>query len=391
MAWRTSLDEHLETLEDPRRDHGKKYPLTTIVILAVMAGICGADDWVAVERYCRLKWSWLSTLLELPQSIPAHDTFRRVFALLDEEAFRQCFREWTQGLMDAGVIRLKQGEVIAIDGKTSRGTHDHAQRRSALKTVTAWASDTGLVLAQEHVDRDGLEEGSEITTLPTLLESLVLKGCIVTVDAANCQTKNARIITERGGDYVFALKENQPTLYKEVARTVEDALRTGFRGIQHETVVTHSKGHGRLEKRRHFLITDPEELEYFNRDGRWWNLGGIGIVERVRQIGDQSTSEIHFFITSLKSDVRRFAHAVRQHWGIENGLHWVLDVTFHEDLSRARVASQPENLSVLRHFALNLIKLETSTKDSLRGKRQRASWSDDYVLQILAASSTPHS
>jgi predicted transposase YbfD/YdcC len=388
MALHTSLDKHLEKLKDPRRDLRKRYPLKTLVILTVMAGISGADDWVAVERYCHLKWKWLSTLMDLPLSIPAHDTFRRVFALLDQEAFRQCFREWTQGLLDAGLIRLKQGEVIAIDGKTSRRTHDRAQHRSALQTVTAWASDTGLVLAQEHVERDGLEDGSEITTLPKLLETLMLKGCIVTVDAANCQTKNARIITERGGDYVFALKENQPRFYGEVARTVEEALRTRFRGIQHETLVTHNKGHGRLEKRRHILITDPAEIEYFNRDGRWWNLGAIGIVERTRTIGDRATTEIHFFITSLKTNVQRFAHTVRQHWGIENSLHWVLDVTFHDDLNRARVAAQAENLSVLRHFAINLIKLETSTKDSLRGKRQRASWSDEYVLQILLACAT---
>lgn len=386
MGMHTSLSDHLDDLEDPRRDLGKKYPLTTLVILAVMGMLSGADDWVGIERYCRLKWSWLSTLMTMPESIPSHDTFRRVFALLDENAFQRCFQDWVQGLVDAGVIRLPPGEVIAIDGKTSRRTQEPAQRRSAMQMVTAWASETGVVLGQTHVKRDGLEDGNEITTAPDLLESLVLKGCIVTMDAAHCQTKNARLITERGGEYVLPLKENQPRFYGDVAQTAEEALRTQFRGIRHETYVSQNKGHGRRETRRHFLITDPAEIEYFHRDGRWWNLGAIGIVERTRQIGDQSSTEMHFFITSLKTGVRSFARAVRSHWSIENNLHWVLDVTFHDDLSRARAAAQAENLAVLRHFALNMIKLEKSVKDSVRGKRQRASWSDDYVLQIMASS-----
>lgn len=360
---KTSLSEHLDELVDPRRAHGRVYPLKTIIILAVIACIGGADDWVAVERYCRMKLGWLKTIMDLPDgdAVPAHDTFRRVFILLEPEAFQGCFMNWVKALVAHGVVSLKAGDVIALDGKKSRRTHDRAQGRAALQMVSAWASDAGLVLAQ----RDVVEGTNEIATVPEVLKCLALKGCIVTADAANCQTENARIVVEQGGDYVFALKENQPKLHDDVRRTVDSDMPTGFKQIKHEALTTRNKGHGRFETRRHILITDPHEIDYFNRDGRWWGLGAVGIVERIRQIGDTVERKLHFFVTSLKADVKRFARAVRRHWSIENGLHWVLDIAFNEDQSRARVGAEPENMAVLRHFVLNLLKLETSVKDSI--------------------------
>lgn len=385
---KTSLNEHLDELVDPRREHGREYPLKTVIILAVIAFIAGADDWVAVERYCRLKLDWLNTILALPitdnDGIPSHDTFRRVFALLDAEAFQRCFMNWVRALTAQGVVQLKVGEVIALDGKKARRTHDRLQGREALQMVSAWASEAGIVLAQ----RDVLEGSNEIATVPEVLKCLRLKGCIVTADAANCQTQNARIVVEQGGDYVFALKENQPRLYAAVAHTVASDQLTHFAQVKHETLITRSKAHGRIETRHHILITDPHEIAYFNRDGRWWELGAIGVVERTRQIGDTLERKVHFFVTSLKADVHLFAHAVRRHWSIENNLHWTLDITFNEDQSRARVGNEPENLAVLRHFVLNLLKLDTSVKDSIKGKRQRAGWDNDFLLTVLAAGAT---
>lgn len=373
---KASLERHLSELKDPRREHGQKYPLKTVIILAVLAMIAGADDWVAVERYGTLKQDWLKGLLDLPHGIPSHDTFRRVFALLEPEAFQNCFMNWVRGL-----AQLKVGEVVALDGKTVRRSQDRWNGKEAIQTVSAWASMAGLVLAQQHVP----EGSNEIATVPAVLRSLALRGCIVTVDAANCQTENARIVVEQGGDYVFALKENQPTLYEEVAKTYETGLADDFKSIKHEVFKTQNKSHGRIETRRHILITDPHYLDYFNREERWWQLGAIGIVERTRQLRDKLEYKVHFFVTSLTGNVLKFADAVRRHWSIENNLHWVLDIAFDEDHSRARTAFEAENLTVLRHMALNMLKREASVKDSIKGKRQRAGWNNDYMLAVLAA------
>lgn len=375
---KASLEAHLSGLKDPRREHCQKYPLKTVIILAVLAMIAGADDWVAVERYGELKRDWLKTLLDLPHGIPSHDTFRRVFALLEPEAFQRCFMNWVRRL-----AQLKVGEVVALDGKTVRRSQDRWNGKEAIQTVSAWASMAGLVLAQQHVP----EGSNEIATVPEVLRNLRLQGCIVTVDAANCQTENARIVVEQGGDYVFALKENQPTLYEEVAKTYETGAADQFKSIKHEEFKTQNKSHGRIETRRHILITDPQYLDYFNREGRWWRLGAIGIVERTRQFRDKIERKVHFFVTSLTEHVQKFADAVRRHWSIENNLHWVLDIAFDEDHSRARTAFEAENLTVLRHTALNMLKRETSVKDSIMGKRQRAGWNNNYMLAVLAAGS----
>lgn len=373
---KASLEEQIEGLKDPRRDHCKKYDLKTVIILAVVAMIAGAEDWVGIERYCKLKMSWLKKIVALPNGIPSHDTFRRVFALLEPEAFQVCFMNWVRSL-----VQLKFGEIVALDGKVVRRSQDRWKGKEAIQTVSAWASMAGLVLAQRHV-----KEGSnEIATVPEVLRSLALQGCIVTVDAANCQTQNARIVVEQGGDYVFALKDNQPTLFAEVSKAYETKATDDFKAIKQEAFTTRNKSHGRIETRHHILINDPEYIEYFNRQERWWQMAGIGIVERTRQLKDKTEHSVHFFVTSLKHNVKQFADAVRRHWSIENNLHWTLDIAFDEDHSRARTAFEAENLTVLRHIALNMLKLETSVKDSINGKRQRAGWNDDYMLTVLLA------
>jgi predicted transposase YbfD/YdcC len=274
--------------------------------------IAGADDWVGIERYCNLKLEWLRGIVALPNGIPSHDTFRRVFALLEPEAFQRCFVSWVRSL-----VQLKVGEVVALDGKVIRRSQDRWKGKEAVEMVSAWASMAGLVLAQQAV-----KEGSnEIATVPDVWRTLVLRGCIVTVDAANCQTQNARIIVEQGGEYVFALKDNQPSLYAEVLKTYETGVAEGFKTIKHETVIIQGKGHGRLETRRHILLNDPDYIDYFNRHERWWQLGSIGIVERTRQLKDKLEHSVHFFVSSLKQNVQQFADAVRRHWSIENNLH----------------------------------------------------------------------
>ncbi|MCS7055685.1 MAG: ISAs1 family transposase, partial [Thermoflexales bacterium] len=303
-----------------------------------------------------LKRDWLATFLDLSCGIPSHDTFRRVFILLCPTAFQHCFMRWVQA-----IARLKPGEVIAVDGKTLRRSYDRWSGRAAIEMVSAWASSAGLVLAQRQV----AEGSNEIATVPEILQQLVLKGCMVTADAAHCQTQHARIVVERGGDYVFALKGNQGQLYDEVSAMVAHEAPSDYRAVKHERWAERSKAHGRIETRRYVLVTDPEYVAYFNRKEAWWQLGAIGIVERTRQMGDRVERSQAFFITSLKGDVKRFARAVRRYWSIENNLHWTLDVIFQEDLSRARVGFEAANFAVVRRFTLNLLKLEKTAKDSL--------------------------
>lgn len=373
----SSLEEQIEAhVYDPRRDQGQEYPLKTIIILAVIATIGNANDWIAVERFCQIKADWLRELIPGLTKIPSHDTFRRVFILIDPDAWQACFKAWITGLAE-----MTLGEVIAVDGKTLRGSHNRRDGRDTLKMVSAWATQAGLVIAQKDVP----EDTNEIAAVPELLKSLVLKGCIVTMDAANCQTGNTQIIVDRGGEYVLALKENQSTLYAEALQTWAEIAQTGVHKVKHETLTTRHQAHGRKETRIYTLITDFEHIDFLNRSGRWHKLGAIGVVERRRKTADKETSELSFYISSLTAGVDRFADAVRRHWKIENSLHWVLDVAFREDQHRARIGFQPENFAVLRHFAINLIKLESTSKDNPTGRRQRAGWDNAYMLAVLQA------
>lgn len=315
---------------------------------------------------------FLRSFLELPNGIPSHDTFRRVFALLDPQQFADCFRRWTEGLRQA-----IGAEIVAIDGKTLRRSHDRAKGKEPIHIVSAWAHENGLVLGQVKVD----DKSNEITAIPELLRALKLAGCIVTIDAMGCQTKIATEICTAQADYVLALKGNQSTLHEEVKSFLEDAEAGGFPGIAHDFLETSERSHGRTETRRYWMTP---EIDWLTHYAQWEKLRAVGMVESIREIQGKVTVERRFYIASIAADAQAFARAVRGHWAIENTLHWCLDVSFAEDQCRVRTGYAAENLAILRHMTINILKGETTKKRGIKGKQKNASWDHSYLLKLLA-------
>ena len=376
--------EALSSLPDPRRAQGIRYPLMSVVVIALMAMVCGSDDAEAMEVWGEANARWLGGILELPHGPPTQDVFLSVFAALDPVAFRSVFLSWMELLR----LRLRvMGKHIAIDGKTSRRSFDTARDRPAIHTVSAWLSDEGLVLGQIKT----ADKSNEITAIPELLRVIDLRGATVTIDAMGCQTEIAKTIVGGNGNYLLAVKENQPALHKEIVETFAEAADDRMRSVDErarpvvEVFEETDKGHGRVEKRSLELCRD---LGWVMTSDRWAGLACVVKVTRERTVltTNKTTTETAYYIGSeTKLDAAGAAHRIRRHWSIENELHWVLDMAFREDEARHRARHAAENLTTLRHFALNLLKRDPDRKLGVANSRKRAGWDHDYLLQVLTS------
>jgi predicted transposase YbfD/YdcC len=383
----TSISEHFATLSDPRAERGKEHRLIDILTITLCAVICGADDWVAVATYGEEKEVWLRTFLALPNGIPSHDTFGRVFRLLDPDELRRCFLDWVRAVV--GVPEVGEGsgglgqQVVAVAGKTLRRSHDRRSGKEPLHLVSAWATASGLVVAQVATD----VKSNEITAIPTLLRLLALEGATVTIDAMGCQTAIASQIVEQHADYVLALKGNQPSVHERARLAFVDADAAVGTTLPLADLAAHTtveKAHGRIERRRTRAIGDPDSLAFVDQDHEWPNLQSVVCIESTRRIGDAVSTEARHYLSSLPADAKLLSTAIRSHWGIENRLHSVLDLAFHEDASRVRADHAPENLAIIRHIALNLLRRDPSRRIGLANSRFKAALNDAYLRSILA-------
>jgi predicted transposase YbfD/YdcC len=374
----TQLAPQFAGLSDPRVERTRVHRLGDLVTIALCAILCGANDWVAVETFGRTKEAWLHTFLALPGGIPSHDTFGRVFARLNPTEFQRCFVAWVQALLAEGC-----GQVVAVDGKTLRRSADRAHGREAVHLVSAWATASQLVLGQVAT----AAKSNEITAIPRLLRLLALEGCVVTIDAIGCQTAIAAQLHAQGADYVLALKGNQPTLRRTVHTAFADRDPTGpdpWRPAEQDQAGTLDKGHGRLERRRYRALSDPDLLACLDPAGAWPGLRSVVQVQAERRRGAQRMVEARYYLASLPPDAAALGQAIRDHWGVENDLHWVLDVQFHEDACLVRVGDGAQNFAILRHLALNLLRQERTHRGSLATKRFRAALDDTYLDRLLA-------
>jgi predicted transposase YbfD/YdcC len=367
----TTISVYFADLPDPRVERCKHHKLLDIVTIAICAVISNADGWTDIEAYGRAKEAWLRQFLELPAGIPSHDTFARVFAKLDPTTFQKCFVQWVDAIRDR-----VPGDVVAIDGKTSRRTDDAALDLSPLHIVSAWSTSNHLVLGQLRVDT----KSNEITAIPLLLDMLDVSGCLVTIDALGCQRSIADTIVGRGADYVLACKGNHEHLHSDVEQLFSDLLSQDHPPDVLDYFRTINEGHGRREVREVWSTADLASLR--DRD-RWTKLQSVALVRSERVSAGETTTETRLYISSAANNAERLANAIRSHWGIENQLHWVLDVVFADDDSRARIDHSAHNLVIIRQIVLNMLRQETSLKTSLRQKRLRAGWDDAYALKVL--------
>ena len=379
-----SLIGHLKKLHDPRVNRTRDHELIDILIIGICTLLCGGETFNDMEDFGHAKREWFQTFLRLPNGIPSHDTFNRVFAALDPKEFMNCFLNWTQGLRQA-----VDKEIVAMDGKALRRARTKGQ--SLKYVVSAWAESNNLVLGQMKV----ADKSNEITAIPELLRVLELSGCIVTIDAMGCQKKIAKEIIESDADYVLALKGNQETVHREV-KTFLDAAINGFENGQKsgmtkpelkalkqtmQQIETVDGDHGRIETRRYY---QSQDLKWFADRSQWEGLSSVGVVESTREIEGETTKERRYYLSSLPLNVEEFGRAVRSHWGIENKLHWVLDVSCGEDRSRARAGNGAENLATLRRLALNMLKKDKTKKRGIKGKQLNAGWDHAYLLRLLS-------
>ncbi len=369
-----TLTEHFALLEDPRAEHLTDHKLIDIIMIAICAVICGAETWTDIELFGNERFDWLRQFLELENGIPSHDTFGRVFAGIDAEQFQVCFASWVQA-----VFHATKGQVIAVDGKQARRSHDRTNGKHAIHVISAWATANHLVLGQRKVD----EKSNEITAIPELLRLLDVSGCIVTIDAMGCQTEIAEQIIDQEADYVLTVKENQGHLYEDIDLFFQLAHQNDFQKINYTFDRTVNKGHGRIETRQCWAISGEDSLQFLRDHEQWKGLRTIAKVNSQRQVESKITIETRYYISSLPNDAKKILQAARSHWGVENSLHWVLDVAMGEDDSRIRKDNAPENMAALRRIALNLLKQEKTLKRGIQGKRLKAALSPDYLLKVL--------
>ncbi len=370
----TTIEQHFSAIEDPRVERTKRHLLIDIITITLCAVIGGAETWDDIELYGKCKYKWFKKFLKLPNGIPSHDTFNRVFARLDPEQLQGCFLNWVKS-----ISCLTKGEIVAIDGKALRHSYDKSNGQAAILMVSAWAQQKGLVLGQRKVDN----KSNEITAIPQLLKVLYLKGAIVTIDAMGCQKEIVSQIISQEADYVITLKKNQGGLYQRVDELFKTALSNQDLGYQYSEYLSNDSGHGRTETRRYQVLNNIKDL--VDPDGEWKHLNSVARVQYSRTLKNGKTKlEARYFITSLSHEAQQLSQSIRGHWSIENQLHWVLDVEFNEDDSRIRKDNAPENLAILRHIALNLLKQDKSEKGSIRSKRNRAGWDNDYLLDLLS-------
>ena len=364
---------HFIDLEDPRLDnHNRHHDLIDILVITILGTICGADTWEEIANFGVAKYEWLKTFLPLPNGIPSHDTFGRVFALLNPVHFEACFRSWIGSLQ----VDL-EGEVIAIDGKTLRGSgHKDKRKPRALHLVSAWASENRLILGQVQTE----EKSNEIEAIPRLLQMLDIEGSIVTIDAMGCQRAIAEQILDQRGDYVLSLKENQESLYRDVVAIFEAGEKRQFKKMLNKRKVEKVHDHGRHETRRYTLVSARDPLLFTLR---WPGMKSIGMLEVTRTTNSQVERSKRYFVSSLEEDIDGFMRAVRKHWGIEINLHWSLDVSFKEDLNRARAGHSARNLATVRRLALTLLTHEKSHKNGITCKRKTAGWNNAYLMKVL--------
>jgi predicted transposase YbfD/YdcC len=366
-----SLFDYFVVIEDTRDEKKRRHLLIDVMVIAITAVICGADGWTQVEAFGKAKEGWFRRFLELPNGIPSHDTFGRVFSVLSPEVFEARFREWV-----ASVREVCGEDIIAIDGKSLRRSHCRKKGLGPLHMVSAWSAANGLVLAQQATEA----KSNEITAIPKVLEMLELKGCIVTIDAMGCQKAIVKDIVAQGGDYALALKGNQSTLAQAVEELFIDADAADYAGWSMDSYETIDRGHGRVERRRYVTLTAVDKIP---QAADWEKLNMVGMVQSERHVKDKTTAETRFYIGSIGGDAQRFAWAARNHWGIENGLHWCLDIAFREDESRIRDRQAANNLAVMRHIALNLLKKDTTIQGGIKTKRLVAGWDEDSLANLL--------